>query len=74
VPIEPDGQSVDLALELAETPGQPVALVPERLGHRHDRLDEPAFAVVGGYAFAHRRSSGKSSRPRQQFECRDESR
>jgi hypothetical protein len=30
--IEPDPQRVDLALELAEPPRQPVALLAERLG------------------------------------------
>jgi hypothetical protein len=59
VPVEPDGQGVDLPFELTEAAGQPVALFPERLGHRHDRFDEPAFAIVVDYAFAHRRRPPK---------------
>jgi hypothetical protein len=46
--IELEGEGVDLALELAQAVGQPIALLPERLGERHHRLDEPALAVLGG--------------------------
>jgi hypothetical protein len=45
--IELERQGVDLALELAEPAGEPVALLTKRLGQRHDRLDEPLFPVVG---------------------------
>jgi hypothetical protein len=52
--IELDPQRVDLALELAEAPRQPVALLPKRLGQRHHGFDEPVLAVVGGFGRAHR--------------------
>jgi len=56
--IEPDGERVDLALELAQTVGQPVALLAEGFGQRYDGVDEPAFAFVGGRNVAHRSASG----------------
>jgi hypothetical protein len=61
--IEPDPQRVDLALELAEPPRQPVALLAERLGQRHHRFDEPVLAVVGGLGGAHWRPPAKVRGP-----------
>jgi hypothetical protein len=52
--IELEGERVDLPLELAQPAGQPVALLPEGLGQRHHRLDEPMLAVLGGGDVAHR--------------------
>jgi hypothetical protein len=56
--VEPDRQRVDLPLELAQAPGQPVALLAEGLGQRDDRVDEPAFTFVGGRDVAHCSASG----------------
>jgi hypothetical protein len=61
--IEPDPQRVDLALELAEAPSQPVALLAERLGHRHHGLDEAVLAVIRGLRGAHRRPPAKVRGP-----------
>jgi len=36
---------------LTQPPHELVALLAERLGQGHDRLDEPAFAVVVGEGF-----------------------
>jgi hypothetical protein len=51
--IEPDGERVDLALEVAQAAGQAVALLAEGLGQRDHRVDEAAFAFVGGRDVAH---------------------
>jgi hypothetical protein len=61
--IELEPQRVDLALELAEAPRQPVALLAERLGQRHHGFDEPVLAVVGGFGGAHRRPPAKVRGP-----------
>jgi putative FmdB family regulatory protein len=56
--IEPDRERVDLALELAQAAGQPVALLAEGLRQRDDRVDEPAFTFVSGRDVAHWSASG----------------
>jgi hypothetical protein len=61
--IEPDPQRVDLALELAEALGQPVALLAERLGQRHHGFDETVLAVIRGLRGAHRRPPATGRRP-----------
>src|SRR5919198_1091119 len=53
VRVEPDGQQLDLALELGHAPQQVLALFPERLGQRDHRLDEPPLAIVGGWDVVH---------------------
>jgi len=40
-------------LELGQPPHELLALLAERLGQRHDRLDEPALAVVVGGKVVH---------------------
>jgi hypothetical protein len=67
--IELEGERVDLPLELAEAPGEPVALLAERLRERHHRLDEPVLAVLGGWDVVHRRPPAQSV-TREQIECR----
>ncbi|HEU4368390.1 MAG TPA: hypothetical protein VFV05_09215 [Methylomirabilota bacterium] len=56
--IEPDGEGIDLALELAQAVGQSVAFLAEGFGQRYDGVDEPAFTFVGGRNVAHRSASG----------------
>jgi putative FmdB family regulatory protein len=56
--IEPDRQRVDLALQLAQTPGQPVALLAEGLGQGDHRIDEPAFTFVCSRDLVHGFASG----------------
>jgi hypothetical protein len=51
--IELEGERVDLALELTQAAGEPVALLAEGLGERHHRLDEPVLAVFGRQDVAH---------------------
>jgi hypothetical protein len=53
VRVQPEGQQLDLALELGHAPQQVLALLPEGLGQRDDRLDEPALAIVGGWDVVH---------------------
>jgi hypothetical protein len=52
--IEPDREGVDLPLELAQPAGEPVALLAERPGERHHRLDELVLSVVGVQHVVHR--------------------
>jgi hypothetical protein len=67
--IELERERVDLPLELAQAPGQPVSLFAERLGERHYRLDEPVLAVLGGGDVVHRRPPAKLATG-QQIGCR----
>jgi hypothetical protein len=53
VRVQPDGQQLDLALQLSHAPQQVLALLPKRLGQRDDGLDEPALAIVGGWDVVH---------------------
>jgi hypothetical protein len=64
--IEPDGQRVDLPLELAQPPGQPVALLAEGLGQGDHRIDEPALAFIGRRDVVHGCASAREGRHRQQ--------
>jgi hypothetical protein len=64
--IEPDRQRVDLALELAQPAGQPVALLPEGLGQGDHRVDEPAFTFIGGRDVVHASASRGGGEHREQ--------
>src|SRR5689334_10997188 len=74
--VEPDGQGVDLLLELREPAGQAVALVAEGLGEGNHRFDQSLLTRLGRGGVTqrrhvvHRGSSLKGSRRSEQFECR----
>jgi hypothetical protein len=69
--IEPERERIDLALELAETAGEAIALFPERLGERHHRLDQAMLTVVVAWDVVHASAlPAPSSRTSEQDGCR----
>jgi hypothetical protein len=45
--LELGGQHGELVLDFSQPPGQPIALLAERLRQRHHELDQPALALIG---------------------------